>query len=86
MMKIENNRVIIEFPDLRGFEEDILFRLPTELCKLLQCATILQVEHDWELDSTFYSVYSLLGAINPSMGQVRTLHFCDASVGSDLDD
>lgn len=86
MMKIENNRVIIEFPDLRGFEEDIIHRLPNELCKLLQCATILQVEQGWDLDTTLYSVYSLLTAISPTMDQVQALHFsvsCDPSLSQD---
>jgi hypothetical protein len=75
MMSIKKNRVIIEFPDLCGFEEDIICRLPTELSKLLQCATILQVEHGWETDTTFYSIYSLLNAIHPTMPQVQALHF-----------
>lgn len=68
---------MIKFPDLSGFEEDIIYRLPTELSKLLQCAMILQVEHGWETETTFYSVYSLLNAIHPTMPQVKALHFSD---------
>lgn len=77
MMRIENNRIIIEFPDLGGFEEDVLHRLPNELNKLLQCAIILQVDHEYALDVSLYSVYSLLQAISPTMDQVHTLHFPD---------
>lgn len=75
MIRIENNRVIIEFEDLSGFEEDVLHRLPNELNRLLQCTTILQVDYDYALDVSLYSVYALLQAINPTMEQVQALHF-----------
>lgn len=76
MIKVENQKIIIEIDHLENYEHDFIEDLQLDLIHLMNCVHILKNELDPDLffKSSFLSIAQLQRALIPSAAEIKKIY------------
>ncbi|WP_316748290.1 hypothetical protein [Pedobacter gandavensis] len=76
MVRIENNKIIIEVDKFEDYDHDFIHDWHFDLIQLMNCVHVLKNEHDPDLflPSSFLSIIQLQKALVPSVDQMKLLY------------
>ncbi|WP_316752702.1 hypothetical protein [Pedobacter gandavensis] len=76
MVRIEDNKTIIEIDNFEEYDYDFIHDLQFDLIQLMNCIHLLKKEYDPDLllKSSFLSIMELQKALLPSVDQLKLIY------------
>lgn len=76
MVRIENNKVIIEIDKCEDYDHDFIHDLNFDLIQLMNCVHQLNIQDDPDLylSSSFLSITQLQKALVPTVDQMKLIY------------